>query len=197
MLSKRPDVWARLREEVDKLDGETPTYEQVKEFRYLRAVLNESLRLHPIVPTNSREAVVDTTLPVGGGPDGTSPIFIRKGQTVTWSLYVMQRRKDYYGEDADEFKPERWLGEKGLRPGWEYLPFNGGVSKAEGTISSRKHMLIVVSFLAAHLHWAAVCFDRGIIHDHPLDAAVQRHREQRSISMAGGAGYHLRGVQWV
>ena len=35
----------------------------------------------------------------------------------------MHRRKDYYGEDADEFKPERW--EK-LRPGWEYLPFNGG-----------------------------------------------------------------------
>lgn len=34
-------------------------------------------------------------------------------------------------KDAEEFKPERWLddpttGRKGLRPGWEYLPFNGG-----------------------------------------------------------------------
>jgi cytochrome P450 len=35
----------------------------------------------------------------------------------------MHRRKDFYGEDADEFKPERW---EHLRPGWEYLPFNGG-----------------------------------------------------------------------
>ena len=35
----------------------------------------------------------------------------------------MHRRKDFYGEDAEDFKPERW--EK-LRPGWEYLPFNGG-----------------------------------------------------------------------
>lgn len=35
----------------------------------------------------------------------------------------MHRRKDFYGEDADEFKPERW---ETLRPGWEYLPFNGG-----------------------------------------------------------------------
>lgn len=126
MLSKRPDVWARLREDVDSLGGERPTFEQLKDLKYLRAVLNESLRVHPVVPTNSREAVVDTTLPVGGGPDGNAPIFIPKGQVVVWSVYAMHRRKDYYGDDADEFKPERWLGEKGLRPGWEYLPFNGG-----------------------------------------------------------------------
>lgn len=48
-----------------------------------------------------------------------------------WSVYTMHRRKDYYGEDAEEFRPERWIddpltGKKGLRPGWEYLPFNGG-----------------------------------------------------------------------
>jgi cytochrome P450 len=35
----------------------------------------------------------------------------------------MHRRKDLYGPDADEYKPERW---ENLRPGWEYLPFNGG-----------------------------------------------------------------------
>lgn len=35
----------------------------------------------------------------------------------------MHRRRDIWGEDADEFKPERW---SGRRPGWEYLPFNGG-----------------------------------------------------------------------
>jgi cytochrome P450 len=35
----------------------------------------------------------------------------------------MHRRRDIYGADADEFRPERW---ETLRPGWEYLPFNGG-----------------------------------------------------------------------
>jgi cytochrome P450 len=68
-------------------------------------------------------ALVDTTLPVGGGPDGKSPIFIKKGQIVVYQVYTMQRRTDLYGEDALEFKPERW---ENLRPGWNYLPFNGG-----------------------------------------------------------------------
>jgi cytochrome P450 len=68
-------------------------------------------------------AHVDTTLPLGGGPDGKSPIFVPKGQMVIYQVYVMHRRTDLYGEDAQEFKPERW---ENLRPGWQYLPFNGG-----------------------------------------------------------------------
>lgn len=35
----------------------------------------------------------------------------------------MHRRTDIYGADAGEFRPERW---ETLRPGWAYLPFNGG-----------------------------------------------------------------------
>ncbi|KAF4554344.1 Cytochrome P450-like protein 66 [Elsinoe fawcettii] len=126
ILSKRPDIYAKLREEVDAIGSGRPTFEEIKDMKYLKALLNESLRLHPVVPLNSREATEDTYLPRGGGPDGRSPLFVPKGRVVTFSTYAMHRRKDYYGEDAEEFKPERWLGEKGLRPGWEYLPFNGG-----------------------------------------------------------------------
>ena len=140
-LARNPTVWAKLRDEVDALDGEKPVYEDIKSMKYLRFVLNEckefhfplslacifdnlaALRLYPVVPTNTRMAVVDTVLPVGGGPDGKSPLFVPAGKNVAWSLYTMHRRKDIYGEDADEFKPERW---ETLRVGWEYLPFNGG-----------------------------------------------------------------------
>ena len=125
-LSQRPDVHAALQAEVDELGGEKPSFEKIKEMKYLRAVMNESLRLYPVVPNNSRQARADTVLPIGGGKDGKSPMLIKKGQLVAWNVYVMHRRKDYYGEDAEEFRPERWLGENGLRPGWEYLPFNGG-----------------------------------------------------------------------
>lgn len=60
---------------------------------------------------------------MGGGPDGKSPVFVPKGRVVAYSVYSMHRRTDIYGPDAEEFKPERW---ENLRPGWGYLPFNGG-----------------------------------------------------------------------
>jgi cytochrome P450 len=82
-----------------------------------------ALRLYPSVPGNARFANKNTTIPLGGGPDGKSPVFIPKGGTVVYSTYSMHHRKDLYGEDADEYKPERW---ENLRVGWGYLPFNGG-----------------------------------------------------------------------
>jgi cytochrome P450 len=84
--------------------------------------MNESLRLHPVVPGNARVAVRDTILPTGGGPDGKQKIFIKKNMVVGYSAYSMHRLP-IYGADAKDFKPERW---ETLRPGWEYLPFNGG-----------------------------------------------------------------------
>lgn len=68
-------------------------------------------------------AITDTVLPVGGGQDGKSPLLVPAGTNVGWNLFAIHRREDLYGDDAAEFKPERW---ETLRPGWEYLPFNGG-----------------------------------------------------------------------
>ncbi|KAF2176380.1 cytochrome P450 52A12 [Zopfia rhizophila CBS 207.26] len=128
LLIEHPNVFTRLRSTI--LD-EFGTYSSPKEItfsglkscNYLQWCLNETLRLYPVVPLDGRRALVDTTLPTGGGPYGTSPIYVRKGQQVDYSVYVMQRRKDLWGPDADDFKPERW---NGRRSGWEYLPFNGG-----------------------------------------------------------------------
>lgn len=70
--------------------------------------------LYSRVPMNSRTAVTDTVLPVGGGPVGKSPIFIKSGTQVIYQVWAMHRRKDFYGEDAEVFRPERW---ETLRPG--------------------------------------------------------------------------------
>ncbi|KAK7534108.1 cytochrome P450 [Phyllosticta citribraziliensis] len=123
VLARRPDVWAKLKQEIAVLDGRTPTYEELRGFRYLKWCLNESLRIHPVVPINTRLATADTMLPVGGGPSGTSPIFVKRGTAVVYCPFTLHRRRDVWGADADVFRPERW---EGLKVGWEYLPFNGG-----------------------------------------------------------------------
>ncbi|PYH81294.1 n-alkane-inducible cytochrome P450 [Aspergillus uvarum CBS 121591] len=126
MLAKHPEVWAKLRMEVvTALEGRLPSYEELRGWRNLRCCVNESLRLHPVVPMNDRVAVRDTVLPVGGGQDGRAPVFVPKDTIVAYNVYAMHRRRDLYGDDAEVYRPERWEDGR-LQPRWEYLPFNGG-----------------------------------------------------------------------
>lgn len=127
-LSRRPELYKQLRKTIIDTFGiyEEPrdiTFATLKACKPLQNLLKEALRLHPGVPTNVRQALKDTSLPTGGGPDGTQPIFIPKGAQVFYTVYWMHRDATFWGDDAEEFRPERW--EK-VKPGWEYLPFNGG-----------------------------------------------------------------------
>ncbi len=65
-------------------------------------------RLYSSVSINSRAAIKNTILPTGGGPEGKSPIFVKKGTAVGYCVYAMHRRKDLYGSDTEAFRPERW-----------------------------------------------------------------------------------------
>ncbi|KAJ5691960.1 hypothetical protein N7462_001383 [Penicillium macrosclerotiorum] len=128
-LARYPQVWNRLRREIVEAFGDSNnsgeiTQTKLKDIPYLRYVLNEVLRLQPPVPVNFRVATKDTSLPVGGGPDGRSPVYVKKGTLVAYNVFAMHRRTDLWGKDAPSFRPERW--EENAKHGWEYLPFNGG-----------------------------------------------------------------------
>ncbi|KAH8691453.1 putative N-alkane-inducible cytochrome P450 [Talaromyces proteolyticus] len=151
-LSHSPSVWKRLRQElIDEFGDLTHptgeiTHAKIKNLRYLRYVLNETLRLLPPVPINSRMALKDTSLPLGGGPDGKSPVFVKKGTIIPFSLYTMHRRKDIWGPDAEHFQPERWE-KDGLVRTWEYIPFNGGPRICLG----QQYALIEASYMLIRL----------------------------------------------
>lgn len=55
------------------------TFERIEACQYLQWCINECLRLYPVVSVNVRTAAVDTTLPTRGGPDGRSPVYVKKG----------------------------------------------------------------------------------------------------------------------
>lgn len=131
-LSMDPKITAKLRQEIIDTVGleRVPTYQDLKDMKYLQHILNETLRLYPVVPYNVRVALTDTTLPVGGGKDGSQPIGILKGTPIGYSTLVMQRREDLYPPVSREFPaieqfvPERW--ENWTPKSWTYVPFNGG-----------------------------------------------------------------------
>lgn len=131
-LAKHPEIWAKLKEEVyEKFgNGENPrfeniTFEALKKCNLLKNIISEVLRMYPSVPINFRQANKHTTLPRGGGEDGNKPLFVEQGQVVAYIIIATHRNEKYYGKDADVFRPDRW-NDRNLKPGWAYLPFNGG-----------------------------------------------------------------------
>ncbi|KIY63685.1 cytochrome P450 monooxygenase pc-2 [Cylindrobasidium torrendii FP15055 ss-10] len=129
-LSMYPDVMTRLREEVLMVVGSVrmPTFDDIREMKFLRAVLNETLRLFPVVPFNIRESISATTLP--SEIPGEKPIYIPARTPVMYSVWIMHRRKDLWGPDAEEFDPDRFLDDRAKkylhpRP-FIFLPFNAG-----------------------------------------------------------------------
>lgn len=109
---------------------------------FLMATFYETLRLYPPIPFEIQEAQQDLTL-----PDGT---FLPKNAIVLWCIWAMNRAKELYGEDADTFRPERWLDSGGKfvsKSAFEYPVWNGGPRACLG----RKMSEIMAMFVLANL----------------------------------------------
>ncbi|KAG5929809.1 hypothetical protein E4U42_004436 [Claviceps africana] len=125
MMGTHPHVMMKMQAEVNEVCGtKPPTASQLKEMTYVRHVINETFRLYHPLGLNVRVALNDVTLPTGGGRSGREPLAIAKGSSIIYSLMGMQRRKDIFGEDAGEFRPERWE-EKSIHR-WHFIPYNHG-----------------------------------------------------------------------
>ncbi|KAF9457419.1 cytochrome P450 [Collybia nuda] len=129
MLAEHPSVLKKVREEIIEHLGleRSPTFDDMRKMKYLRAVINETLRLYPPVPTNIRVSVRSTVLP--NKDPGQKGIFIPAGTQVTFIVLLMHRRKDLWGPDALEFDPDRWLDDRvkhyTSNP-FIFVPFNAG-----------------------------------------------------------------------
>lgn len=144
------------------------------------------LRLFPPVPLNNRTATKTTILPRGGGPDGSAPILVRRGELVVFSQYVNARRKNIYGADADNFRPERWEGEPN-KFGWAYFPFNGGPRACLG----QDFALMEVSYTIVRLLQAFPTIRLPANNSHQGPIGTERQRLTLVLSSADGCQVEL------
>ncbi|PPQ71744.1 hypothetical protein CVT24_006508 [Panaeolus cyanescens] len=130
MLMENPHIEHKLREEIMEKVGprNTPTYSNMRDMRYMRAFLNEVLRLYPSVPLDGRRTNKPVVLTSKNANE--APIYIPAGTGTTYSVFYMHRRKDLWGPDALEFDPDRFLDHrlhKYLTPNpYIFCPFNAG-----------------------------------------------------------------------
>ncbi|KAL3615605.1 hypothetical protein CASFOL_041266 [Castilleja foliolosa] len=119
MLCKHPVVQEKAAKEINEVTGSCgPAHgdfsvfataclseESLEKMNYLHAALTETLRIYPPVPVDPKMCFSDDTM-----PDGFQ---VKKGDVVCYQPYAMGRMKFIWGDDAEEYKPERWIDENG------------------------------------------------------------------------------------
>ncbi|KAK1226670.1 hypothetical protein PQX77_010349 [Marasmius sp. AFHP31] len=157
-LSKNPKDQEKLLQEIAHIreqngnDGEFVA-KDLESMVFLNAVIREALRLHPILPELVREAVVDDVIPldlpvVDASGSVLREIPVTKGQRIVSSVYNYNRLKEVWGEDAEDWRPERFLDARPPTLGifGNLLTFGAGV---RACIGWRFAMLEIQSVIAA------------------------------------------------
>ncbi|KAH9968095.1 cytochrome P450 [Russula dissimulans] len=112
-LACHPAAYAKLTAEARGFSTDSPSMEELNGMTYLDCVTREVLRLHSPIPNTYRVAKDDVVVPlsepfVDRYGIRREELRLRKGDVVLIPILAIHRLKSLWGEDADEFKPERW-----------------------------------------------------------------------------------------
>jgi cytochrome P450 len=150
-LMKNPECMKKAQDEIDRVIGDRdPTLDDIKEMKYIRLIVAETLRLYPQPPLLIRRAREENVVPKGGGREAT----VIRGMDMFIALYNIHRDEKYWPEPTkfdpmrftrkytnpdipewEGFDPAKW--ERQLYPNessadFAFLPFGGGARKCIG-----------------------------------------------------------------
>ncbi|PWA45342.1 cytochrome P450 [Artemisia annua] len=147
LLSENPLAEGKIREEIhEKLgmkEGEKWKYfgsEDLEKLVYLQGALYEALRLFPPLPANQKISLQTDTLPSGHQ--------VHKNSKIILHPYAMGHMETIWGDDCLDFKPERWLSDKGginYVPSYKFTAFHAGRRSCIG----KEFSLIQMKMVAA------------------------------------------------
>nr|GMD57892.1 alkane hydroxylase MAH1-like [Ipomoea batatas] len=139
LLAKNPSVQARIRDEIqhnlkqeDKKESKFLGFfnfkaEECKKLVYLQGALCETLRLFPAVAIEHKVSAEMDVLPSGH--------LLKPNTRILLSFYSTGRMDEIWGEDCMEFKPERWISDRGgikHQPSYKFPAFNAGARTCLG-----------------------------------------------------------------
>ncbi|KAI0302277.1 cytochrome P450 [Russula brevipes] len=107
-----PDIQLRAQDELDAIVGRsrTPTFADAPSLPYIQALVKETLRWRPAAPLGVPHSTTED--------DWYEGMFIPKGTICISNIWQCHHDPASYGDDAESFKPERFLdGNGGLIPG--------------------------------------------------------------------------------
>ncbi|KAF3021124.1 hypothetical protein E8E14_013600 [Neopestalotiopsis sp. 37M] len=121
-----PGILTRLRDELKTAmaEGSIPRdgnieYVQALDLPYFQACLKEAMRLRPAVGLNITRHVPKDGVELDG-------VFLAGGTRVAVNGWVLHRDKDIFGEDADVYRPERWLEDEEMAKKMDRFMFQFG-----------------------------------------------------------------------
>ncbi|XP_015965898.1 cytochrome P450 704C1-like [Arachis duranensis] len=153
LLCKNPHVQEKIAQEVRdttklkntcNIDEITNALTEgtLQKMNYLHAALTETLRLYPAVPVDGKLCLSDETL-----PDGFS---VKRGDMVSYLPYAMGRMEFLWGNDAEEFRPERWLDQNGAfqqQSSFKFTAFQAGPRICLGKDFAYRQMKVFAAVL--------------------------------------------------
>lgn len=139
---RTPGVIPKLQAELDAAipaDVDVPTYDQVRDLPYLGQVINETLRHHSTSGIGLPRQI----------PDDSRGVTIRghyfpAGTVLSVPTYTIHHSKEIWGEDADQFRPERW---ESITPRQKnaFIPFSHGPRACVGRNVAEMEMKLIVA----------------------------------------------------
>lgn len=151
-LQQKPEINARIAQEVIDAVNEEGEYIATKtcELPFLTACLNESQRLTPSAVGFIRWLREDTKL---------GDLYLPAGSSILPAIYLIHRSKEVFGDDVNEYRPDRWLEGKKFAP-YEFLPFGGGRRACIGMNQARQQLRLIFGELARRVEFTSE-FDGG------------------------------------
>jgi len=150
-LLKHPNAYEKAQNEVDKVIGKGPiTVDHLTKLPYLNAILRESLRLSPTATSIGLQAKEDTK--IGGQYE------VKKGVPIVALLSKLHRDPAVWGQDAEDFRPERMLDEDFDRRNQEFpnnwKPFGNGMRACVGRVFAWQEALLVLAILLQNFNFS-------------------------------------------